>query len=116
MRQLLGFKPSCTPAGTDKGCGVCWVRAGYKCAGWGESMHCSHSKRRLMSAGCVAGPTHHNPTNCSAASSACTCSHGYGVGAVKQLGNDVHAVSVLYANITARERANFSLVRQSGGN
>ena len=116
MRQLLGFKPSCTPAGTDKGCGVCWLRAGYKCAGWGESLHCSHSKRRLMNAGCVAGPTHHNPTNCSAASSACTCSHGYGVGAVKQLGNDVHAVSVLYANITARERANFSLVRQSGGN
>ena len=79
-------------------------------------MHCSHSKRRLMNAGCVAGPTHHNPENCTAASSACTCSHGYGVGAVKQLGNDVHAVSVLYADITAREFANFSLVRQSGGN
>ena len=54
----------------------------YKCAGW--------------------GPTRRNPTNCTRASANCTCSHGYGTGAVKHSGNDRHAVSALYANITSR--------------
>ncbi len=53
----------------------------YKCAGW--------------------GPTHHNPTNCTQASSACTCSHGYGVRAVKDAGNNAAALSQVYANITS---------------
>jgi hypothetical protein len=47
------------------------------------------------------GPTHHNPTNCTHADEQCTCSHGYATGAVEKHGNDVHAVSTLYANITA---------------
>ena len=54
----------------------------YKCAGW--------------------GPTHHNPTNCTAASDTCTCSHGYGVRAVKDAGNDPKGMSLIYANITSR--------------
>ena len=54
----------------------------YKCAGW--------------------GPTHHNPTNCTKASAACTCSHGYGVRDVKDAGNNAEAMSRVYANITSR--------------
>jgi hypothetical protein len=53
----------------------------YKCAGW--------------------GPTHHNPTNCTKASPACTCSHGYGVRAVIDAGNNAVAMSQVYANITS---------------